>query len=266
MASNADGDGPDSEEVSAIPGLVAPAYLHAVGGTGTVDLYWSAPSGGEAPTGYDIHRSATSPVDTGGASYASVGSATTTYTDSGVAEGVTQYYKVVATNADGSGPDSGQVGARPITAATWTEVTANAGWTIADFATVEYNGKIWIFGGNDYSSPFTDDVWSSTDGVTWSFETNTPGWSPRSLSKVVVFQEKLWLTGGIPAADSGSSEVWSSSDGINWTLENSTPGWSPRGAHTSLVYDGKIWVIGGCTTGVNRFSDIWNSTDGVTWA
>jgi hypothetical protein len=52
-----------------------------------------------------------------------------------------------------------------------------------------------VFGGvgNDKA---LNDVWSSTDGVTWQLETGHAPWFPRGAQYSVEFGGKLWIFGG----------------------------------------------------------------------
>ena len=95
------GDGPPS----------APTALGATAGDATVSLAWNAPSfdGGSQVTNYTVYRGTSS----GQLSFhADVGN-TTSYVDSGLANGTTYYYKVSAENANGEGPQSNESSATP---------------------------------------------------------------------------------------------------------------------------------------------------------
>ncbi|WP_327586250.1 PQQ-dependent sugar dehydrogenase [Nonomuraea sp. NBC_00507] len=72
----------------------APGSLAATGGSGSAQLTWTASTDNVGVTGYTVHRSATAGFTPSGANQ--VGStASTSFTDSGVAAG-TYYYRVVA--------------------------------------------------------------------------------------------------------------------------------------------------------------------------
>ena len=75
-------------------------------GSGSVSLSWSASSGA---TSYTLYRSTSSGTET-----AYKGSLTSTsYTDTGVTNGTTYYYKVVASNSSGTSGKSNEVSATP---------------------------------------------------------------------------------------------------------------------------------------------------------
>ena len=121
---------------------------------------------------------------------------------------------------------------------------------------------MWIIGGKNGSGNGLNDVWSSTDGTTWTEVTSTAAFSPRRDHTSVVLNNKIWVIGGYDGS-SFLNDVWSSPDGITWTRNTVAP-FSERVFHTSVVEGGLIWVIGG-TDNVNYFNDVWSSPDGTTW-
>ncbi len=146
----------------------------------------------------------------------------------------------------------------------WTQATGNAAFGARyDHRIVSFNGKLWAIGGI-VNITRQNDVWSSTDGITWTKETTVGNiFSPRNGHQLIVFNNKMWLIGGF-TANGRSNEIWSSADGINWTLENiSGSVFSARADHSAVVYDNKIWVIGGSDG--NFQNDVWNSADGTNW-
>jgi titin len=115
-ARNDAGEGPRSNEASAtpeagdtVPG--APQDLVATGGDGTVALEWAAPvdDGGSPITNYRIYRGTTP----GSASlHATVGNVDS-YSDEGLTNGETYYYRVAAVNRVGEGGLSSEAAATP---------------------------------------------------------------------------------------------------------------------------------------------------------
>ncbi|MBE8190524.1 MAG: hypothetical protein HAW58_06740 [Candidatus Thioglobus sp.] len=138
-----------------------------------------------------------------------------------------------------------------------------------DHTSVIFDNKMWVLGGRDNSR--FNDVWSSSDGITWTQVTASAAWPKRNSHTSVVFNNKMWVIGGAGGTGAGDTrnDVWSSSDGINWDQATANASWSARFEHTSLVFDNKIWVIGGSVAsgvaaGDDRH-DIWYSEDGVNW-
>lgn len=103
--------------VPAASGLGTISDLAASAGDAQVDLTWSDVSG---ETGYDVHRSTTSPVPEDGTAKitaSSLAAGTTSYTDTGLTNGTTYYYKVSATDGT-STTYSNEASATPAAAAT----------------------------------------------------------------------------------------------------------------------------------------------------
>jgi hypothetical protein len=122
---------------------------------------------------------------------------------------------------------------------------------------------MWVIGGSTGGK----EVWSSPDGITWTLETSTPGFTARTGHTSVEFSGKIWVLGGYDGT-SYKSDVWSSPDGVTWTQETAAAGWTARTQHSSLNYNGRIWVIGGLAStspSGGRLKDVWSSLDGVTW-
>lgn len=156
------------------------------------------------------------------------------------------------------------VAAQPLDAqgGTWVQSTGAAPWAgRGGHESVAFGGKIWLFGGLDYS--YQQDVWSSTDGASWNLESTTPGWSARYEHASAVLNGRIWLLGGFDG--SSLNDVWSTSDGINWTLETASAAWSGRSYHSAASFGGKLWVLGGIDGSGNVLNDVWSSTDGINW-
>jgi fibronectin type 3 domain-containing protein len=114
-AVNPVGEGPKSNEVFGIPATIpgAPTDLAAERGNGEVSLTWTVPSdnGGSQITNFTVYRGTTS----GGETLLAVFGMNWRYTDTGLTNGVTYFYKVTATNGIGEGPESNEASATPAT-------------------------------------------------------------------------------------------------------------------------------------------------------
>lgn len=133
---------------------------------------------------------------------------------------------------------------------------------------VFFKNKFWVIGGFANIEDIKNDVWSSSDGITWSEETANAGFNSRGQFGITVFRDRIFIVGGL-----GNStlleDVWSSGDGVNWVQENANPGFSPR-VQTKLVsLNDKLYAIGGLenpfdtTTGSTE--EVWSSTNGADW-
>ena len=153
---------------------------------------------------------------------------------------------------------------------TWTEVTANAGWTPRELShsVVMPDGSIVLMGGYNFGSGNLNDVWRSTDeGATWTQMTASAGWTGRSsFSSVAMPDGSIVLMGGWGSSD--VNDVWRSTDnGATWTEMTTNAGWTPRQGLTSVAMpDGSIVLMGGEDSVGNFDNDVWRSTDnGATW-
>ena len=147
--------------------------------------------------------------------------------------------------------------------ATWTQVTISGGsWSgRLGHSVVVFDDKLWVIGGYRYDSShiYLNDVWSSTDGASWTQATASAAWSGRRYHSSVVYDDKLWVLGGYRFDGSNNvylADVWSSSDGASWTEETPSDAWSGRSGHSSVVFGGYLWVLGG-TEGGNLLNDVW---------
>jgi fibronectin type 3 domain-containing protein len=117
-AVNGGGTSGYSNEASATPELAAPAAptgLTATAGNASVSLSWTASTGA---TSYNVYRGTTS----GGESTTPIatGITTTAYSDTGLTNGTTYYYKVAAVNGGGTSGYSNEASATPSASAMYT--------------------------------------------------------------------------------------------------------------------------------------------------
>lgn len=130
-----------------------------------------------------------------------------------------------------------------------------------------FNGKMWLLGGYDGKSYFND-VWNSTDGVTWTRVTDHAAWSPRTVGQPFVFRDRMYIIGGgvidgdTETNPEASREIWSTADGSNWIK---TPDAVPMTAGGApVVFDEKLWLVGANRDGsFGRSSMV--SSNAVDW-
>jgi hypothetical protein len=165
---------------------------------------------------------------------------------------------------------------RSTNGATWREVRADkaAGGFGPRYGhtSVVFDKKMWVIGGLNFSGGlnYLDDVWSSTNGITWEDETkdSSKKFSGRTDHSSIVHNNKIWVIGGTGGNSKSSNDVWSSEDGIAWEQEASNARFSIRSSHESVVFDNQMWVVGGFNSGGvsgNNKNDVWSSTNGVSW-
>jgi hypothetical protein len=161
----------------------------------------------------------------------------------------------------------------------WFQVTKSIdgrNWTLVSqstniparsaYAVAAFNGRLWLSGGASYGCgawPYCRDVWSSSDGVTWTQATAAATPYGRSNHGMIAFGGKLWMIGGF---DGGVvAEVWSSSDGATWTQVTANAAFGPR-FDQGLATDGTtLWLIAGRDGYQSARNDVWSSTDGSNW-
>lgn len=153
-ATNAEGEGPNSLEVSATPTRLstvpgAPLDLSALAGDGQVSLAWQPPTddGNETITGYTVKWGPTA----GGPYPSTIPVTDTSTTVTGLTNGATYHFVVSATNANGEGADSSEVEATPQALESPFSVEVRLGssgeWIAAD----AYDGSAWSKGFTDVS-------------------------------------------------------------------------------------------------------------------
>jgi hypothetical protein len=150
-----------------------------------------------------------------------------------------------------------------------------------------YAGRMWTMGGQDLVGPASDfrhynDVWSSTDGVTWELvAADGPGSETRwegcgATDSVVEFQGRMWLVGCARydevAGHDMRAEVWSTTDGATWR-RHADPPWAGKIWQSVFVWDDKLWIAFGYTAGdpangwaAGNSNELWYSHDGETWS
>ena len=155
---------------------------------------------------------------------------------------------------------------------------------------VELNSQLFLLGGgalyseDDYS---TGQVWTSTDGISWSLVTDTAPWGPRQDMAVAAFAGYIWLIGGLDLSASNSSpgvkagepvglmpaDIWRSSDGQHWELVASYAPWGGCFEARAVVFNNQLWLIGGLyTSGGNGIGpktsefEVWHSYNGMEWS
>lgn len=81
----------------------------------------------------------------------------------------------------------------------WELVVKHADWSPRkNHALVVFNNRLWLFGGetsvDEEKAPnkFTNDVWSSSDGTTWTKVLEEAPWQVRGNPRLMVFKDKLW--------------------------------------------------------------------------
>ena len=77
------------------------------------------------------------------------------------------------------------------------------------------DGRLWVFGGwKNRSTDALNDVWDSSDGMSWSRQVDHAPWAPRSPISVV-FHDKIWIYSGKHTGfdDNWGGDLWQMTTG-----------------------------------------------------
>lgn len=189
-----------------------------------------------------------------------------TYVDMSFAPGTTVEVRVEDRADSTKFQQSGQFIVSPYI---WTEVTDALPFPAKDGSgLVAFKNKMWLLGGWD--PPFHEpnythnEVWSSTDGENWNFETNA-AWPPRHCAAWLSNTDNIWVIGGDP--QSGClTDVWNSPDGINWVqIIDTIPGYTKRNMPNYAILNDKLTLFGGEQCSGLGLNDVWQSDNGESW-
>jgi len=148
----------------------APTFNAPTVGNGSVSLSWSAPSsnGGATVTDYAVYRGTTAGNEpflakTGGA---------LTYSDTGLTNGTTYYYRVAAINSAGTGALSNEVSATPTApppSPDFSLAVSPTSQTVSRGSSTTYTVTVTAANGFTGFVNFTSSISPSATGVTMSF-------------------------------------------------------------------------------------------------
>ncbi|HAE38297.1 MAG TPA: hypothetical protein DCG57_06615, partial [Candidatus Riflebacteria bacterium] len=105
---------------------------------------------------------------------------------------------------------------------------------------ISFNNKLWVIGGFD-GWEYLNDVWSSSDGKSWTRESAAAAFPARSAHACVVYDGKIWMTGGYSESAGLFDDVWNSSDGRNWVKVSGSAAYYARSSHSMAVFANKLW-------------------------
>lgn len=178
---------------------------------------------------------------------------------------------------------AGQPASRPAEAAgggiyQWQLVNARAPFAARDGAgALVFKGRMWLLGGWNPGDPAhfprkcNSEVWSSSDGVAWRFETAAAPWEGRHTAGYVVHDDRMWIVGGDCIQGHYQNDVWNTQNGVNWRKVGDDVPWGPRVLHHTVAFKDRIWVMGGQTlpqfapAAEVFYNDVWNTRDGKNW-
>ncbi|MDA3864903.1 MAG: hypothetical protein PF689_13660 [Deltaproteobacteria bacterium] len=131
----------------------------------------------------------------------------------------------------------------------------------AHFSLDLFKNQIILTGGNVYSSKTFNDVWRSTDGISWELLSESLPVEYLYGHRTVVEGNKIWISGGNGAMD----QLLVYEEGQWHKIHMESP-FSARAYHTMLIFKDKIWLQGGTFSDemtLNLRDDIWFSGPGL---
>lgn len=154
----------------------------------------------------------------------------------------------------------------------WKCATKNPGFSLRTGSSVlVFDNKMWIIGGQSIGNRSAlNDIWNTSDGITWKRVVTSANFAARYGHACNVFDDgagpKIFLTGGTADyAGKERADVWSSADGVTWKLVNDSASFGPRMNHVLLNYNGFLYILNAGPG--NRFGtcDVWRSANGINW-
>lgn len=152
----------------------------------------------------------------------------------------------------------------------WTLETEAADWQPRSvFGLVSFGADLVLMGGFSNALPVKlaeshlNDVWRSSDGISWVQDADPAPWSPRFAFGCTVHDGGIWVVGGV-GESSVFDDVWKTQDGHSWSLWSEGL-WPGRGQMGVVSHDSRLWMSGGgdplfeVDPGVygKMFSDVW---------
>ena len=144
---------------------------------------------------------------------------------------------------------------------TWGGLTSGA-TTRAWHSAIEYQGKIYIFGGFD-SSVRVNTLWEyDIAGDSWTQLTS--GATARFKHSAIEYNGKMYIFGGINTGIE-FNDLWEYDiAGDSWT--QLTSGASIRKEHSAIEFDGKMYIFGGQFS-ATEYNDVWEyDIAGDSWS
>lgn len=148
----------------------------------------------------------------------------------------------------------------------WTQATASAPWPRrSEGAVAVHNGKMWLLGGA-FGEPddevYLGDVWTSSDGATWTQVTAHAAWTGVTNHGCISFAGRLWVIGDLR----NPPHLWSSIDGEIWDSSVESPPWVFASSPGLVVFGGRLWLVGGqWDPHYIETREVWSTPDGLTW-
>ncbi|HZW08130.1 MAG TPA: hypothetical protein VFF65_13490, partial [Phycisphaerales bacterium] len=156
----------------------------------------------------------------------------------------------------------------------WTQVQTSNVWPArAWHRALVFQKKMWVIGGGiSVGAPpyWGNDVWSSSDGASWTRVTAGAQWGPRFEFGAAVFNpasapsvNQMWICGGSDVNNQQLAESWHTEDGATWT-KSSAP-WRARDRGNLLMLNDKLYLLGGVSDH-DVLTDMWAMDANRNWS
>lgn len=154
----------------------------------------------------------------------------------------------------------------------WTDVGNNNFPARAVTQISSFGGKLWVVAGHETLSRTTQlsDIWSTTDGITWTKQADTTGLGARHIHQLVEFDGKLWAFGGYDANQT-LTDLWYSQDGATWTKAKDNFPFDAKRGYRAMVHGNQLFILGGVmpypldATYRTTAKQVWMTTNGTEW-
>jgi hypothetical protein len=150
----------------------------------------------------------------------------------------------------------------------WTNGSTGPWSARAGALLLKLNNGVYLTGGFN-NTIAAQDVWYSTDTVTWTLVSGGIPFGNRLTFGGCVFNGAMYLSGGYGLSGTTplgpQNDVWRSTDGGNWTQIATNCPWQARSGHTMLATTAGLFIMGGTNIAGVNLNDIWFSVDGVSW-
>ena len=164
----------------------------------------------------------------------------------------------------------------------WTQVLPTSAGTATqftpreDFGAVVFNNAMWVIGG--WAGGNKNDVWSSTDGITWTQVLANGASSPTHFAarwgmSTLVYNNTLWLISGASGTSVNSTptaaygDAWSSVNGSVWTEVANLNPYELSYYHQVVADGGLMYLTGGFIWPAwGAQNSIMTTANGINWS
>lgn len=147
----------------------------------------------------------------------------------------------------------------------WTLVGTNPLPTAYSRGAVVYNSKMWFFGsGSSSNTTPGQKVYSSTDGLTWTYKSLTP---TADSYYPIIYDNKMWLVGTFEWLINNGPEaiMYWTTDGVTWTKSAFDTPFQADYSAWVVPFGSKVYVLGGSYD--SWWTDaVLRSSDGINWS